>query len=46
MMMKKLTFEEFEGLEAEIEDEEETFEEYENEEPASGNVPTWSHEFE
>ena len=43
---EEVDIEEFEGLEAEIEDEEQAFEDYENEEPVSENVPTWSHELE
>ena len=42
---EEVDIEEFEGLEAEIDDEEEAFEDYEFE-ATNEAVPTWSHEFE
>ena len=43
---EEVDIEEFGGLEAEIEDEEEVVEDYDNEEISNEEVPTWSHEFE
>ena len=43
---EEVDIEEFNGLEAEIEDEEEVVEEYEDEEMTNENVPTWSHDLE
>ena len=43
---EEVDIEEFNGLEAEIEDEEEIVEDYEDEEMTSEDVPTWSHDLE
>ena len=43
---EEVDIEEFGGLEAEIEDEEEVVEDYDGEEMLDEEVPTWSHEFE
>ena len=43
---EEVDIEEFNGLEAEFEDEEEVVEEYEDEEMTNENVPTWSHDLE
>ena len=43
---EEVDIEEFGGLEAEIEDEEEVVEDYNGEEVMDEEVPTWSHEFE
>ena len=43
---EEVDIEEFGGLEAEIEDEEEVVENYDGEETLDEEVPTWSHEFE
>ena len=43
---EEVDMEEFEGLEAEIDDGEEVVEDYEFEEATNEEVPTWSHDFE
>ena len=43
---EEVDIEEFEGLEAEIHDEEEVVEDYEFDEAPNDDVPTWSHDFE
>ena len=43
---EEVDIEEFEGLEAEIDDEAEAFEDYQFDEATNEEVPTWSHEFE
>ena len=43
---EEVDIEEFGGLEAEIEDEEEVVEDYDSEKTFDEEVPTWSHEFE
>ena len=43
---EEVDIEEFNGLEAEVEDEEEIVEDYEDEEMTSEDVPTWSHDLE
>ena len=43
---EEVDIEEFNGLEAEIDDEEEVVEDYEDEEMTSEDVPTWSHDLE
>ena len=43
---EEVDIEEFNGLEAEIDDEEEVVEDYEDEEMPSEDVPTWSHDLE
>ena len=43
---EEVDIEEFNGLEAEIDDEEEVVEDYEDEEMTNEDVPTWSHDLE
>ena len=42
---EEVSIEEFDGLDAEIDNEEEILEDYESEESPNEEVPTWSHEF-
>ena len=42
---EEVSIEEFDGLDAEIDNEEEVLEDYEVEEPSNEEVPTWSHDF-
>ena len=42
---EEVSIEEFDGLDAEIDNEEEVLEDYDVEEPTNEEVPTWSHDF-
>ena len=42
---EEVSIEEFDGLDAEIDNEEGIFQDYESEESPNEEVPTWSHDF-